>query len=469
MQWSRLTAACATPQRAPPDHAWLVDSNTLGGRERFAYRCLDVRLMAGSEVTGGGRSMASLRGVLPAAAVADKAEPSPRRVLSVACTAHALHDGYTDLIYVLLPIWQAEFSLSFAALGVLRMLWAGSLAGLQVPATAVAKRLGAPLVLASGTALCAGAYIAIGLTGAGFVVLAMALLVGGAGSATQHPLASALVARAYDGHGARSALGAYNFAGDLGKMALPAATAWLLAVMSWRHALGVIGLLGLLTASGILLLLPRNSGAAKPEVMSATSRSVTAASVGQGRRGFWLLLAIGVLDSSTRMGFLAFLPFVLWAKDASTAIIGLALTLVFAGGAIGKLACGFLGARLGVLRTVLLTELATAGGIMALAPLPLFVALACLPIIGIALNGTSSVLYGTVPELVAPEKRERAFGLFYTGTIGGGAIAPVIYGLVGDVTGPDLAIMVVAGVCIATLPLAWLLAPLLPQQSDAEY
>jgi MFS family permease len=129
---------------------------------------------------------------------------------------------------------------------------------------------------------------------------------------------------------------------------------------------------------------------------------------------------------------------------------------------VGKLACGLLGARLGVLRTVILTELATAAGIMALAPLPLMAALTCLPIIGIALNGTSSVLYGTVPELVSPDRREHAFGLFYTGTIGGGAIAPVIYGLVGDAIGPDHAIVIVAAVCLATLPLAWLLAPLLP-------
>ena len=44
-----------------------------------------------------------------------------RRVLSVACCAHALHDGYTDLIYVLLPVWQTEFALSYAALGALRV------------------------------------------------------------------------------------------------------------------------------------------------------------------------------------------------------------------------------------------------------------------------------------------------------------------------------------------------------------
>ena len=37
--------------------------------------------------------------------------------MGVAGGAHALHDGYTDLIYVMLPIWQAEFGLSYAAIG----------------------------------------------------------------------------------------------------------------------------------------------------------------------------------------------------------------------------------------------------------------------------------------------------------------------------------------------------------------
>jgi MFS family permease len=403
--------------------------------------------------------MTALRERLPALSSTDPEVTQRRRVLTVACGAHALHDGYTDLIYLLLPIWQTEFGLSYAALGALRMLCAGSMAGLQVPATKLARRLGAPLVLALGTTLCACAYLTIGLAGAGFTLLAVALVAGGAGSSTQHPLASAMVARAYDGNGARTALGTYNFSGDLGKMALPATTAWLLAAMTWRHALGVIGLLGLLTALGILLILPKGVGGPVTPMAHTTDTAPQTRRATSRRGGFPLLLAIGVLDSSTRMGFLAFLPFVLRAKDASTSTIGLALTLIFAGGAVGKLACGLLGARVGVLRTVILTELATAGGIMVLAPFPLFAALACLPIIGIALNGTSSVLYGTVPELVPPEEREHAFGLFYTGTIGGGAVAPVLYGLVGDLTGPDMAIMVVAAVCLMTVPLAWLLAP----------
>ena len=101
-----------------------------------------------------------------------------RRVLAVACGVHALHDGFTDLIYVLLPIWQTEFALSYASLGVLRMLFAGVMAGLQVPVSFLARRIGGPLLLALGTALASGAYLAIGLTGAGFTVLVLALLVG---------------------------------------------------------------------------------------------------------------------------------------------------------------------------------------------------------------------------------------------------------------------------------------------------
>jgi MFS transporter, FSR family, fosmidomycin resistance protein len=390
---------------------------------------------------------------------------SQHRVLSVACGAHALHDGYTDLIYVLLPIWQTEFAISYVALGALRMLYTGAMAGLQLPATMLARRFGARTVLVLGTCLAACAYLTIGITGAGFTLLAAALLAGGAGSSTQHPLASALIARAYDGPRARAALGTYNFAGDLGKMALPATVAWLLVVMPWRHALGLIGVLGLVVAAGILLLLPRAIGRPLPPVAHTSAAAAPGANViatgtaGPSRSAFPLLLAIGILDSSTRMGFLAFLPFVLRAKGAPTPTIGLALTLIFAGGAAGKLVCGLLGARLGVMRTVLLTEVATALGIFVLAPLPLAGALACLPLIGVALNGTSSVLYGTVPELVTPARRERAFGLFYTGSIGGGALAPVLYGMVGDAIGPAHAIMVVALVCLATLPLAWLLNP----------
>jgi FSR family fosmidomycin resistance protein-like MFS transporter len=115
-----------------------------------------------------------------------------------------------------------------------------------------------------------------------------------------------------------------------------------------------------------------------------------------------------------------------------------------------------------MLPTVLITEAATAAGILGLLPLSLGAALSLLPIIGVALNGTSSVLngtssvlYGTVPDLAPPERRSHAFGVFYTGTIGAGALSPALYGLFGDAAGILAAMMLGAVVVLLTLPLAW--------------
>ncbi len=377
-----------------------------------------------------------------------------RRALWVACGAHALHDGLTDTLYLLLPILQTEFALSYAAIGVLRALYAGAMAALQVPAAKLAERIGGARMLAAGTAVAGAAYMALGASTT-FAILIVALILGGFGSSVQHPIASSLVAAAYQGPRSRGALGTYNFAGDLGKMALPALTAGLIAVMSWRLAAAVVGIIAMLGA-GAILLAPWNVPAAGDRRTDApASNSKAHEGANPPRSGFPLLLAIGVIDSATRMGFLTFLPFLLRAKGAGLPEIGVALTLIFAGGAAGKLVCGFVGARLGVLATVLITEGATAAGILALLPVPLGVALALLPIIGVALNGTSSVLYGTVPELVTAERRESAFGVFYTGTIGAGALSPALYGLIGDAISLPAAMLLVAAVVLLTLPLAW--------------
>ena len=69
------------------------------------------------------------------------ARQGERRALGVAFGAHALHDGYTDLVWVALPIWQAEFGLSYAAVGLLRTVYSGTLASLQIPAAALAERI----------------------------------------------------------------------------------------------------------------------------------------------------------------------------------------------------------------------------------------------------------------------------------------------------------------------------------------
>src|SRR5882757_8627740 len=178
------------------------------------------------------------------------------RAIGVASGAHALHDGYTDLIYVMLPIWQNEFGIGYAALGLLRTCYSGTMASLQIPSALLSEKLGLPLVLAAGTALSGIGYLVAGAS-IGFWTLVIALLIGGLGSSTQHPLASALVARAFAGSRSMKALGTYNFAGDIGKMSVPAAASLMLVLLPWQPVLAIMGLVGLAAAVAIFWLSPR--------------------------------------------------------------------------------------------------------------------------------------------------------------------------------------------------------------------
>ncbi len=377
----------------------------------------------------------------------------------MACLAHVVHDGYSSMLYLLLPIWQHEFSFTLAQIGILKTLYSAAMATGQVPAGVFGERRGERGLLVLGTLLTTGAILVLHFADTP-LVLGLLLLLGGLGASVQHPLASNLIAKAYSGSALRTVLGTYNFAGDLGKVAIPGLLTIFIAWFGWRPATEMVGVLGLATASLLLVGLPQGTRSASPSGQNApASQRLLAPAV--RRRGFAALSAIGTLDSATRTGLLTFLPFVLAGKGADTASIGTALTLVFAGGAAGKFACGALATRIGILRTVILTEAATAAAIVVTLALPLSACFILMPLLGVALNGTSSVLYGTVPELAPIGREARAFGFFYTVTIGADAVAPTVYGAIGDWLNLVGAMLVVAAVVLLIVPLTALLRPAL--------
>ncbi len=60
----------------------------------------------------------------PALSAASAAAPPQARagrpVRAAGSGVHALHDGYVDLLLVLLPVWKVELGLSLAQVGFLR-------------------------------------------------------------------------------------------------------------------------------------------------------------------------------------------------------------------------------------------------------------------------------------------------------------------------------------------------------------
>ena len=376
---------------------------------------------------------------------------SSRRTLTVCGGAHALHDGFTDLLNVLYPLLQAQFGLSYAAIGALKTVYSGAMAIGQIPSGKLAVRFGGVKVLAIGTALIAVGYALAGLTGSLYGVIA-GLLLAGLGGSTQHPIGSSLVSAAFPGLRSRTALGTYNFTGDVGKVLLPALFAVIAASLGWQQAMIVVAALAVLGAGVILASL-------KPIPMHAKGGE-SKAMAGQDRPwAYWLLFSIHIADDLVRTGFMIFLPFLLRDKGADLPTIGLGLSLLFAGGAAGKLVMGWVGDRLGVVPSVILTEVATTILILVLLPLSLPLALVLLPAVGLMLNGTSSVLYGTIPEFVSPERRTHAFAIFYTGGSVAGATGPFVAGLLGDAVGLPIALAGVSCIALTTVPMVWALRP----------
>jgi MFS family permease len=378
-----------------------------------------------------------------------------KRTLATCSAVHSVHDGLADVSYVLLPLLAQSFGLSLAQVGLIRGAHRAAMAAFQIPAGLIAERLGERNLLALGSVILGCAFLALGFA-QGFWAILAALFFAGLGSSVQHPLGSTIISHAYAAEGRRAALGTYNFAGDVGKFAFGGALSLLLlAGVPWQAPVLAFGAIAIVVAVVVFTSL---TAARRTQPARSEPSAPRAALWGiRDRPRFAALCAIEILDSSVRASFLTFVAFLLIAKGLSAGWAAAAVPLVLAGGMAGKLACGILAERLGVPRMIVATEIATAAGIFATLALPALGVVLLLPLLGVVLQGTSSVLYATIGEAVDPERLSRAFGLFYTVGSVCGIAAPLGFGLLGDGLGVGWVMAALGAIVLLTLPLAPLL------------
>lgn len=387
-----------------------------------------------------------------------------RKVLGATSLAHLFHDGATDMHYVLFTIWQQQFGLSMAQIGLLKMLFSGAMSACQIPSGELGRKYGERRILITGTLLLIVAVFLYGLAES-HMQLMILIIIGGVGASVQHPLSSSFITQSHSIKHTRIALSTYNFFGDVGKGIIPSIISACLLVISWGTALQLIAILGFLITISLYILLPIDSR--KPTYLQQTKEREVKKATHQNqheqlasklpdslrKRAFTSLCVIGSIDNATRTGTLTFLPFLMAAKGASTTQIGFSLTVIFIGGACGKLVFGILATRLGILRSVAASEIITSLIVLGTAFTPLLVTYILLIPLGIALNGTSSILYGTVPELSKPQQQTRAFAIFYTASLGCGSLMPLIYGIASDLIGVKHTLVFVALLVLCILPL----------------
>lgn len=388
------------------------------------------------------------------------ATTNPKRALTACCAAHALHDGLSDLTYVLLPLLAQTFGLSLAQVGMIRAAHRTAMATFQIPAGLVAERFGERNLLSAGTFIAGAAFVGLGYV-SGFWMILIALFFAGVGSAVQHPLSSTIISNAFPDSGRRAALGTYNLFGDVGKFAFGGLLSLLLLTgLSWQGPVVFYGIAGMATAAAVLFWVAGNSTTAIAANDAATDAVPSRGGWGiRNQRGFTALCLIEIIDSSTRVGFLTLIAFLMIAKGLSSGWAALSVPLILVGGMAGKFACGLLAERVGIIRTIIITEIATGLGILCAVALPGIAAFLLLPLIGIALQGTSSVLYATIGDLVDQPRLPRAFGLFYTLGSLCGIAAPLGYGLAGDHIGVANAVALMGIAILFTLPLCAMLKP----------
>ena len=362
---------------------------------------------------------------------------------------HIWSDLFFALLVPLLPLIKEDLGLSFTEVGMLRSVFSGASAVLQIPAGLLAESAGEFWLLILGNLWVAVGLLAMAVSGS-FVALLAASAAGGLGGGAQHPLASSMVSRAYDDRGRAGAVGTVNFAGDLGKMAAPFAAGALAGALRWRRAMAWVGWGGIafMLASALTRRWVDVGRPVRRGRRSADGGGEESARIG----GFIALSLVGALDGAVRTSALVFLPFVMAEKDMGPAQISAALAVLFAGGAAGKFICGWLGDRMSALSLIWATKGLTAALIVAsiYAPAALILPLAAL--IGIGLNGTSSVLYATVATFVPAGRRARFYGFFYTTNEIGSVAAPLAYGAAADMLSLNAAMIAMGAATAAILP-----------------
>jgi len=385
-----------------------------------------------------------------------------QRTLAACCTAHVVQDGLLATLYVLLPVLAQAFGLSYAQVGVIRATNNTAMAMLEIPSGVLSERLGERTLLTFGL-ICAGlGYLAL-TTATGFASVIVCLFVVGVGGAFQHALSSSLISTAYTGTGRRSALGVYNSAGDAGKLAFTGVFSLAMGLgVAWQGVIGGYALIALLAAAGVLHTLLRLGAGAHPlRDVHARQAAGTSGWGIRDRGGFAALAVIVFLDITVQSSFLTFLAFLMLDKQVPTSLAGAAVVLTLAGGMFGKFGCGFLAERYGVIRSLVVVECLTAVGIVAILLSPTLLAYALLPLLGVVLQGSSSITYATVSDLMRGDRHTRGFATIYAISSMASIVGPIGFGIIGDRLGLTAAMLGMAIVVLLPLPLSLLLRPAL--------
>jgi len=372
--------------------------------------------------------------------------PNPKTALAVGCTAHIVQDGLTAAIYVLMPVLAQTFGLTYAQVGLIKGLKSLTQGALEIYSGVLAERIGEGRTLVFGLILSGIGYISVAAAPDPTIVT-ICLLIVGAGTGFQHSPSSALVSTAYAEGGRRGALGLYNSSGDVGKLGFSGLFSLAIgAGFAWQHISIFLGLLTLAAAGAVAVAARHLRAKSTPSAARCGGWGVLS------WRSFGTLLVIISLDNVVQAGVLVFVAFLMIEKGLPLYIATMATVILLTGGIFGKAGCGFLAEHLSVRKAFALVQGLTALGLIAIIAAPAWLAFILLLPLGVVAQGSTSITYGLIPDLIHPDRMARGYAIMYSFTSFAAALGPWIFGHVGDRYGINVAMLAMAFVSLLAVP-----------------
>src|SRR5215471_12266565 len=349
--------------------------------------------------------------------------------LATLCAGHFVSDGYSSIVFPLLPLLKDSLHLTTAQVFWLAPLYAISSSLMQPVYGFISDRYARRFFAVFGPAITGIFVSAIGLAPS-YAVLVLLLMAGGIGIGSFHPQAAAMASMA-SGDRRRVGLSLFSAMGTIGYSFGPLAIAMVINAFGLGKTYYVVGV-GLLMTAVLYRICPPLPG---PVNRESTSVEVASRHTGhrselvRALRAVWkpllLLYLITVLRSGLQFTTNNYLPFLLRERGYAVKGTGAVMTVFLLMGGLGGLAGGFLAERFSG-RAVTLYSGLFAGPLMV-------AALATQGPLGIVLLGIGGfVLLSTIPVNVAmaqelvPGQTSTVSALMMGAAWGVGALAPPV-------------------------------------------
>ena len=345
-----------------------------------------------------------------------------RRGMIALSVGHLAVDFASGSVPALIPFLTDKFDLNYAFAAMLLLAATVSSSVVQPFFGLRSDRRGALWLIPGGAALAA---VGVGLAAVSptYVLVLVLVLVGGVGVAAFHPEGAKFAAYASGRELARG-MSYFNIGGNSGYAFGAYATGLLVRPLGLVG--GLVAMIPVLLVSFVLIrLLPQLR-----ELRPASSKTDFVR--GDDRRGAMALLgSVIALRSVAWFTLLAFVP--LWAErhgDSKTAA-GRLLFLMLLAGATGTILIGAVADRIGLRRTLVVTQTLLAPLILTFVYVGGVVGAAALMLVGMCVVGTFGVTM-VLSQLYLPRHVGMASGLSVGLAMGVGGVAAVILGAVAD-------------------------------------